>query len=473
MFYRELKSIINSGVDITLVTFDNGFTVMHELVRLEKADYLRYLQYAGVWTRLYNLHTDADHSPIGRVTPIEYSVRLKRPKLKDALSDLNAAECKLHEVERCVRDGDVRRFRDLKVQHRARIERTDPCTLLSLACQSGSLPMLHEVIRTEQDQGYPRVAADRPLGVCVDTGHHLLLQPLLDFCSTRLSAVLVDGKSLLERSAVHGDLASFRALEALGAQPPDTIVALAAAQNRLPFLQAILTGLTHYYNLNFQDRRRKCAAHFAAEKGHHEVVSLLLQKGIDMSLKDKRHFSILHSAASGGSVPTVLVILDAADRQHRLHAMLHDRDRYLGAERCFLVRGRDHEQSAWHYVEADRGRIEVFRRRTQGGAVDVAAFGIVLKSGWGSNPTAEVIREVEGLYDVLNADPAAPPDMQPLHVAIIKSHEAVALKLISVMADVGQPDRFGLTPLHLAAMRGNIKVQICRTVCNFGVCCLS
>ena len=54
----------------------------------------------------------------------------------------------------------------------------------------------------------------------------------------------------------------------------------------------------------------------------------------------------------------------------------------------YLVRGSDkHKQRpAWHYVLVYKSRLSSFLCKTQGGSLDVAQYGIVLESGWGTEP---------------------------------------------------------------------------------------
>ena len=58
------------------------------------------------------------------------------------------------------------------------------------------------------------------------------------------------------------------------------------------------------------------------------------------------------------------------------------------SQRCYLVRGRDRDKPAWHYVVLhDEESIRTqFLERIQGGTIDVVNFGQVLASGWGTDP---------------------------------------------------------------------------------------
>ena len=61
----------------------------------------------------------------------------------------------------------------------------------------------------------------------------------------------------------------------------------------------------------------------------------------------------------------------------------------------YLVRGKDRGKPAWHYVLVKQEMLSVFLRKTQGGSIDVAQYGSVLKSGWGVDPPQEVVDEIK------------------------------------------------------------------------------
>lgn len=64
-------------------------------------------------------------------------------------------------------------------------------------------------------------------------------------------------------------------------------------------------------------------------------------------------------------------------------------------ERIYLVRGKDKAgNTAWHCVLVHKALLLLFLRRTKGGSLDVAAFGEVLKSGWGKDPPESVREEM-------------------------------------------------------------------------------
>ena len=73
------------------------------------------------------------------------------------------------------------------------------------------------------------------------------------------------------------------------------------------------------------------------------------------------------------------------------------------ARRVYLVRGKDCNRPAWHYVLLlnDEDTIKKFKERVDTGTIDVAKFGQVLKSGWGKDPPNEVRDELEHKYGII------------------------------------------------------------------------
>ena len=69
-------------------------------------------------------------------------------------------------------------------------------------------------------------------------------------------------------------------------------------------------------------------------------------------------------------------------------------------ERVYLVRGKDGERPAWHYVLLvdDEETIKKFKEALAIGTVDVAKFGQILKSGWGEDPPNTVRDEMDRKY---------------------------------------------------------------------------
>ena len=55
-----------------------------------------------------------------------------------------------------------------------------------------------------------------------------------------------------------------------------------------------------------------------------------------------------------------------------------------------IVRGTDRGKPAWHYVLLDEGKENAFKEQVCSGRVNVAAYGKIIRSGWGEDPPNDV-----------------------------------------------------------------------------------
>lgn len=71
-----------------------------------------------------------------------------------------------------------------------------------------------------------------------------------------------------------------------------------------------------------------------------------------------------------------------------------DATRRSRADLIYLVRGKDRERAAWHYVLVDKDKREMFLAKSRTRAMDVADYGEILYSGWGENPPQEIVDKI-------------------------------------------------------------------------------
>ena len=459
--YHAMKKCV-TRTDVTLLCSNDGFTLFHEVIRNKRADFMVVFQYFGILPGMYSTPVTEAGGEYANIMPTELAGRMNALKERNEMEKLIKIEKSLErdQMKQACRMGNVQAFKERLQSDKHRVAMaSEGKTCLDWAITSGSVEMVKEVIKAEKKINHQRQEGNDQLTVAVILGHQDMIPILLEYLSVTINSIEVDNKSLMEKAAEFGDFETFTVLRNAGANIPETTVAVASACGRTEFVRECLQQHSPPINVNFKDRRRKTALHFATERGHPLVIDLLIQKGGDMLARDKRHRSVLHSAAENGNVDVMNKIIQHAQNQGVLQALLESPDNYLGSELCFLVRGRDQEMSAWHYVQVDRGVLDIFRIKTRGGAVDVAQYGRVIRSGWGTNPSEDIISEVESQFDMVNISDSAAPDMLPLHVAILKSNPECAQILIQHSADVNQPDCFGLTPLHHACMRGLVQVS--------------
>ena len=187
--------------------------------------------------------------------------------------------------------------------------------------------------------------------------------------------------------------------------------------------------------------------HVCARKGSLSISRLLIDSGCDINLRNNEGQTALYLAVKNKHKYMVKFLLESK-------ADVNMKYNENASERIYLVRGKDRGKLAWHYVQVEKALLPLFLRRTNGGSLDVADFGHILKSGWGKNPP-------ENVRTNINEMGATIPETQSqtvLHVASKSSSLEIVDLLVKHKADINANDGDSFTPLHLAAMYGNINV---------------
>ena len=189
------------------------------------------------------------------------------------------------------------------------------------------------------------------------------------------------------------------------------------------------------------------ALHQCVNEGLLGVSRLLIDSGFDINLRDNRGQTALYLAVKNNHKCIVKCLLEN-------EADVNMKYEENASGRIYRVRYRDKGIRAWYYVLVEKALLPLFLRRTNGGSLDVADFGLVLASGCGKDPPEELRKNINEMCHTI-------PKTQNrtiLHVACkIASLEIVDL-LVKYKADINAYDTDGFTPLHLAAMYGNIQV---------------
>ena len=205
--------------------------------------------------------------------------------------------------------------------------------------------------------------------------------------------------------------------------------------------------LKHGADVGHLNISKTMGLHGCAETGSLSVSRLLIDSGCDINLRNDTGKTALFVAVKNKHKYIVKCLLES-------EANVNMKYNENASQRIYLVRGKDRGKPAWHYVQVEKVLLPLFLRRTNGGHLDVADFGLVLKSGWGKNPPENVRKNI----NEIGATFSETQGQTVLHIASKSTSLEIVDLLINYKADVNANDMDGFTPLHLAAMHGNIQV---------------
>ena len=230
---------------------------------------------------------------------------------------------------------------------------------------------------------------------------------------------------------------------------------IAAANGYTPLHLAVMKGNQNLVKLfleknalvNTQNANGNSPLHTAVSNGFFDITKLLVKKGSNVNLQNKE-----------GRTP---LFLGVKNKQKQLIKLLieNEADVTIGykensTDRIYLVRGKVRGKAAWHYVLVKKHLLGLFLKGTNGGSLDVADFGAVLRSGWGKDPP-------EGIIDQMleECDFKEIPGVTVLHIASKENKEPEIIDLlVKSGANVNVQDAEGFTPLHMATIHGNLKI---------------
>ena len=209
--------------------------------------------------------------------------------------------------------------------------------------------------------------------------------------------------------------------------------------------------------------------HLTSRKGHVGVARMLVERGADVSARDKDERTPLHSASSRGHVDVARMLVEhGADVSAQakygrtpLHWALSRG--HMDVARMLVERGADVSAQDKYgrtplYWALSRGHVDVARMLVERGA-DVSAQAEHGRTPlyWASvNGHVDVARMlVERGADV---SAQAKDGWTPLHWALRDGHVGVARMLVERGADVSAQAKDGRTPLHLASRDGHVDV---------------
>jgi len=447
------------SINWTLAKDRQGFSVLHRAVLQNRLDLISTIQQAGVFGDLYNEPVSNDQSSYHNKTAAVLAQDCRLYPICNELTRCLTLETSLTWLHKLARSGDTKKVQILSNKHPYLLEKeaSDQTIPLFWAVISGCFDTVKLLVSLGSDTFCRSQNGDTLLTVAVVMGHKHLIPYLINTCDLDPDIVGSQQMTALCHAVDSADMDMLRCLVECDTSIYDACLPQMAKKDNVEMLLFAMSKFN--LDINYQDKQGRTALFRALQFNNVHIAKILLANGADLKMKDRQHRTLLHAAVEGGQASTLECIIEELKRQNCLYDLIDMRDRYIGGDRCFLVRGKDQGLLAYHFVEVDRLKIHNFRAITRsGGSLDVAKYGNVIRSGWGALPSEEVQKSIDNRYDACHVNSDTPQDMTALCLAIMKEKPECALLLIENECDVNEGDKFGLSPAHLACMTGQLGV---------------
>ena len=452
-YYLFLRTI---EANMSHIKADPGHCpLIHACIVKNRTDLLRPIYLSGIWDIVVKQRIPNDCWPFLKeyVGNTVFDIaKLKSKNIEDDLMRYNEWNSEKQPLRMAIKRGLTRVIPNVVDAAASPTIITDAfadgLTPLHWACVVGDLSVFKLLVKLGADVNNKTETGESILHLTCALGRKDIAKYIVQDLKMNTTERGPTGRSPVDYTAETGDVELFLILVSAKARIEYSALILSCMKGNAKFLE-VMHGRCRL-DLAYQDRYGRTPMHHAAENGHVDVMKYLIEKGAKLNGIDKNHRTMLHVLADRGHHKAILAL-----KRHIKRHLLDQRDRYIGADNCFLVKGSDNGRPAFHYVEVKRKYIKIFLERTRGGNLDIANFGEVIRSGWGPEATTEDMRIIEKRYDDRVNSSEVLKDMTALHTAVTKEKWDVVPALIEVGADVNAKDHYGCTAMHIAAMKGH------------------
>lgn len=389
----------------------------------------------------------------------------------------SSEETPLHRV---IIGGDFNSFQEIMKYEDIDVKspRTDGFTPLHCATKRDNVEIIKQLLSRGADCNAKSELNDTPLHLAVTKGNLSCCEELL-----KCADLKVNEKNKNQEAPLH----------------------LAAKMGRGDICNLILQHKKEEIDINIEGKRLKTPLHSAAQSSNDDVVKVLLENGAEWRCKDKQHYLPLHYAAEKGCVESCQLLVDKfneAEDKEMSDLILKDKKTPLmlaaknGHYKCCKLlifqnidaEDADGNNALFYAIEGgflktvralvDHGADAKYKNKDDRTVLHQAAkaktdkcFSYLLgtqakeylsarEKKHGFTPLLEAINNEALTYAKLLLDHNASTEvvskegMTPLHLAAQKGDPGLC-SLLSSKKKVNMKNNDGQTPLHLAAMNGH------------------
>ena len=454
-FYKKLQSFSKKN-DLRLLRSSNGLNPLHSCVVQKRVQFLLPLVYLKVFTFYMKdtVSNDTDSLFPGQTCKeIAKNMSMGRACIR-ALSTHEEFVESLTPFLLACRDGHVDVVKRMIDSDKSLSNQVDSMGNNSLhwAIVSDNVQLFNMLLKYKVDVNKVNNKGENVLHTACSLGKSQFIGTLIKEMDRDIAkaACKTNKRTPLDVVAENGDIESLNVFLANNLRIGPTIIPFAASAGRLTFIKYVFEKTKENLNIDSRDRSGRSGLMKASEYGYLKAVQYLCSKGASVNVIDQRRKTPLHLAAEHGHDAIVKFLLDNK-------ADLNARDMYVGNDCTHIVRGTSHGKPAYHFVECRRNIITKMLATIRDGSVDLANYGVVIKSGWGEDPKESEKFWVAQMQDERKSAPNAPPDFSPLHGSIFNEQPSTAKLLINRGAHIDVACQFGLTPLMLCALKNDLE----------------